>query len=628
MSDRQQHQTGRARVWLRLIVSVVVVAVLFVVLWVGVRAILARDELLGAVPIANRIGSQVLSDNGQLSEDLEELQNRASNAANLTSDPIWRAAEVTPFLGNNLTAFREAASLVDDLATGALPPLSSLSESFTLDSLQPKDGVLDLDVFSVAQPLLGEARTALESANASATAIDTESTIPQIGSAVDQVVELVSRAKNIVDGLDTAASLLPSMLGSNEPRSYLLLSLNNSELRATGGLPGAIAVVNADRGALSLGELSSATALGEFDEPVLALSEGEEVLYGDALATFMHDVNYTPDFARSGELAQAMWAERTGQLVDGVIAVDPIALGYVLRATGPIEAGSGISLSSDNAAEMLLNGAYSQFPDPLDQDAFFATVTGKIFEAVTAGGTDSSALLNALSQSAGEDRIHLWSATPDEQSQIKETALAGVVPVSSSASTAYGVYFNDATGAKMDFYLDGAIAIASGVCRNDQRPNFEVKVKLDSSAPVDAATSLPTYVTGDGIYGVEPGNIRTNVFIYAPKGSVPFSVTIDGEEFAFVTAEDGEHSVAGVTVELAPGQSSVVSMKFVGLAGAAKPVTLQNTPMARAVETSLDNYLDCSDVAPAPTENEEQSGALAPIMSGVGSTLDSKFVVN
>jgi hypothetical protein len=93
---------------------------------------------------------------------------------------------------------------------------------------------------------------------------------------------------------------------------------------------------------------------------------------------------------------------------------------------------------------------------------------------------------------------------------------------------------------------------------------------------------------------------------------VPYSVSIDGQEYAFVSVEDGSHSVVGVTVELVPGQQSEVSVKLVGSAGAPAAVELQHTPMAFDVLTSLDNYLDCGSVSPAPTEGEEeQSGALA-----------------
>jgi hypothetical protein len=593
--------------------TLVVLLALLVVLaaWIGIRAYMARDALLGAVPIANRIGSQVLSDGADIDADLSELQSRASSAAALTSDPVWRAAEIVPFLGANLTAFREAAGVIDALASKALPPVSDLAGSFSTRSLAPVNGAVDLQAFEDAQPALGEARDALKIANRTAIEIDTASTIPQIGSAVDQIVELVTRSKTVIDSLSTAATLLPTMLGGDEARSYLLLSLNNAELRATGGLPGAIAVINADNGAVTLGVTSSATALGNFDEPVLALTDAESTLYGEALGTWMHDVNFTPDFARSGELARSMWQARMGQTVDGVLSIDPIALGYLLGATGPITLESGVVLTSENAARILLSDVYATFAAPKQQDEFFEEATGKVFAAMTSGKADGPSLIRALGKAAGENRIHVWSGRPQEQTLLKTTAIAGEVPVSTADSTAFGVYLNDATGAKMDYYVNGAIAIASGVCRNDQRPNFEVRVSLSSSAPADAATALPPYVTGGGTYGVAPGNVRTNLFVYAPSGSVPYSVTIDGQEYAFVEANHNEHSVAGVTVELSPGQSSTVSMKFVGLAGSAETVALQHTPMATAVETSLDNYLDCAGIVPAPTEDDaEQTEAL------------------
>jgi hypothetical protein len=611
MSFVQRRATRPGSRKLRNALLIMLAVIVLLAGWVGVRASLARDALLGAVPVANRIGSQVLVDGSQIGPDLSILQDRALTAAKLTSDPIWRGAELVPALGANLKAFREAAGVIEQLASEALPPVHDLAGSFSTDSLTPVDGRIDLGVFREAQPSLGEAREALEKADAAASQIDTASTIPQIGSAVDQIVELVSRARGIVDGLDVAASLLPTLLGGDEARSYLLLSLNNAELRSTGGLPGAIAVISAHDGLVTLGDTASATELGEFDDPVLPLTSAESVLYGEALGTWMHDVNLTPDFSRSGELARAMWLERTGTAVDGVLSIDPVALGYLLGATGPVPLESGVILTAENAAQILMSDVYSRFSVPADQDAFFAEATEKIFEAMTSGSADGVKLVQALARAAEENRVHVWSASTEEQDQLEATSIAGRVPESDDRNTAFGVYMNDATGAKMDYYVKGDIAIASAVCRNDRRPNFEVRVNLASTAPSDAATGLPDYVTGGGAYGVAPGNVRTNVYVYAPSGSVPYSVTIDGQEYSFVKADHNNHSVAGVSVELAPGQSSAVAMKFVGEAESAESVVLQHTPMTSFVNTSLNNYLNCGDIAPPPIEEDvEQTEAL------------------
>jgi hypothetical protein len=595
----------------RWVLIAVAALILFVVLWVSIRALMARDELLAAIPIARSVGSGGLSVIGSdVSADVAALQEHAAKAESLTSDLVWRAAEFVPVAGSNLTAFRETASMIDDVATQALPPLAELAKTFTLDSLSPKDGVFDLTVFSEAAPLLEDSSDALIAAGTLADAIDTTKTVSQIGTAVDEVKTLVGQARDAVGGLNTAAKLIPPMLGGNEPRSYLLLSLNNSELRSAGGIPGAVAVVDVNEGAIQLGELSSANALGEYAVPPLPLTTEESTLFNPTMGTYLQNVTATPNFARSAELARAMWEKSTGQTVDGVITLDPVATGYLLGATGPIDAGAGITLNSENAAAFLLSGVYSTFAVPAQQDMFFASVTGTVFSAVTNGQANATALIAALTRSAEESRIRLWSARADEQTELTGMPIAGEPPVSTSDTTAFGVYLNDSTGGKMDYYLSSSVGIASAVCRNDGRPNFEVKIQLTSSAPLDAATALPSYVTASGNFGVPAGHIGTNIYVYAPQGSVPYSVTIDGEEYSFVASGHDRNSVAGVNVELAPGDSATISMKFVGLAGAAQAVSLDHTPMASAVETSLDNYLDCAGIAPAPSDDDvEQTEA-------------------
>jgi hypothetical protein len=618
MAGTRNPRKSRKKSVILWIAAAMIALVLFVVLWVAIRAIMARDELLAAIPIARSVGSEGLSVlGGDVSDEVKALQGHAARAESLTSDFVWRAAEIVPFAGPNLVAFREAASMIDDVATDALPPLAQVAQTFTIESLSPKGGAFDLQVFADASPLLADASHALTQAGIMADGINTTNTVEQIGTAIDQVKSLVGEARDAVSGLDKAARLLPPMLGADEPRSYLLLSLNNSELRAAGGIPGAVAVVNADQGRISLGALSSANALGEYDSPPLPLTEQETTLFDETMGTYLQNVTATPDFARSGELARAMWQQSTGQAVDGVISLDPVATSYLLGATGPIDAGAGITLDAGNAAEFLLSTVYSTFDEQVAQDLFFANVTGKVFTAITSGEADAAALVNALSRSAEESRLRVWSSRSGEQSELAGLAIAGEVPSSTAGKTAFGVYLNDSTGGKMDYYLTSSVGIASAICRNDGRPNFEVKVRLSSSAPADAATSLPDYVTADGNFNVDPGNVATNVFVYAPSGSVPYSVTINGEEYSFVASEHAGNSVAGVNVELAPGEGSTISMKFVGLAGAAQAVSLEHTPMASPVATSLDNYLDCNDVAPAPTDEDgEQTEA-----SGVASDL-------
>jgi hypothetical protein len=201
---------------IRWVIVGIAALVLFVILWVAIRALMARNELLSAIPIAQSIGADGLSVLGNdVSDEVIALQHHSARAQSLTSDVIWRAAEVLPFLGPNLTAFREAAAMVNSVTEEALPPLAELAETFTMDSLSPQNGSFDLQVFRDASPLLDESSIALDKADSMASAIDTSNTVEQIGTAVDQVKSLVTQARDAVGGLDTAARLLPSMLGGD-----------------------------------------------------------------------------------------------------------------------------------------------------------------------------------------------------------------------------------------------------------------------------------------------------------------------------------------------------------------------------------------------------------------------------
>ena len=133
-----------------------------------------------------------------------------------------------------------------------------------------------------------------------------------------------------------AAHLAPGMLGADGQRNYLLMIQNNAEVRASGGIPGALAILTLDNGKLTLGAQSSASELGQMSPP-LSVDPEQEQIYSSRLGEYMHDVNLTPDFPTAASTAQAIWEKKTGQRVDGVISLDPVALSYLLKATGPVK---------------------------------------------------------------------------------------------------------------------------------------------------------------------------------------------------------------------------------------------------------------------------------------------------
>ena len=79
------------------------------------------------------------------------------------------------------------------------------------------------------------------------------------------------------------------------------------------------------------------------------------------MAKFPQDVNFSPDFPTA---AAAVYARCTrpaaADQVDGVLAIDPVALSYTLKGAPGIDVGDGVTVTSDNLVSTLLSTAYRE----------------------------------------------------------------------------------------------------------------------------------------------------------------------------------------------------------------------------------------------------------------------------
>jgi hypothetical protein len=576
---RSRRSHNRTRRPVLLIVLSVIAVLTFVALWVGVRGLMAKDALDKAVPAASALAQQI-SDGDTKGADasFRTLQANASAAAALTSDPVWRAAEIIPAVGVNLTAVREAAGIVDDVSRNAIARIVGISATVGVSEFAPVEGAVQLQPLIDAQPGLTAAAVVFDSADRRAQAIDTDATIGVVTKAMKKLKDTLAEATVVVDTVDRAATLLPPMMGAGGERNYVLLFQNPAELRATGGIPGALAQLSVSDGAISLTQQASSGDFPMAAAPVAELPLETRALYGDITGQYIQDVNLTPQFPLSAPLAAEMWRQKFGVQVDGVMSVDPVALSYLLRATGPITLATGDVLTSDNAVQLLLTDVYSRYKDPRVQDAFFSAAAAAVFNAVATGAADPSKMLAALTQAGDEHRLLVWSANLDEQAELAETTIAGGLPVSDAKTDRIGVYFNDATGSKMGTHLQTQIDTGRKVCRADGLPQSDVEITLTNTAPTDAATSLPKYVTGGGAYGVAPGNIKLVVNVYGMPGSANLGLTRDGMEFAHHSTTDSGYPVSAVEVELAPGQTTTLVSSFLGAERNNAQIVIQKTP--------------------------------------------------
>lgn len=553
--------------------------------WVTVRGIGAVSDLqqvsTSATQLKSAIGEGDLERATRLSD---RIAHHAGSAHGLTSDPVWQAFGVLPWIGPNFSAVSDVAAIADDVASDALVPVLDVAGRLDLASLGLSGGRIDLAPFAAIEPPLADASATLSAAEERALAIDAGATLPPLADAVGEMRSAVTQAATVVGSLHGAAELLPSMLGAEGPRNYVVAMQNNAELRSSGGIIGAIALLHAENGQISLVQQASTLDFPPLAES-LPLSESTVALFEDRPGRYLQNITSIPDFTEAGSLVATRWQQRFGTPIDGVIAVDAVVTENLLAATGPLTFGP-FAVTEDDVVSLLLSGIYTAVRDPAAQDQIFAQASRALFGAALSG-TDPKALVAALAASAEQDRIRIWSAHEDEEAFLTGTALGGALP-RDDATSHVGVLFNDTTGAKMDYYTDATITTAVGRC--DGEPTTRVKVTWTNNAPADAGTALPEYVTGGGTYGVEPGTVRTLVMVYGPEGATPSRVEREGGGDEDVqTALLGTRSAVQQELLLAPGESATVTVDFQGTGAGERLTEVEHTPMIRNPEMSRED---------------------------------------
>lgn len=224
---------------------------------------------------------------------------------------------------------------------------------------------------------------------------------------------------SMVHSLNSIVQVLPSMLGTEShandaPRNYLILAQTNAEARPFGGLTGSLGLATVQGGHVSLQPFVSDSEIQNADEPVVDLTAEERLLFTDKLGKDIRDVNFTPDFPRTGEIMSAMWNRQYGVAVDGVIAIDPLFLQNMLAVTGGVAMPDGSTLDGANTARTLLHDVYARMA-PQETDEYFAVAAQSAFDHIMRNAGNFKSYVKALSTSVEQGHVVVWSAHEDER---------------------------------------------------------------------------------------------------------------------------------------------------------------------------------------------------------------------
>lgn len=580
--------------------------------YVGQQALAAKKSLEQAQDQLQTFRSAL----GQPDQDLPALyaplQASAEEATAKTGGPVWSLFEHVWWIGPNLKAFRQTTELVEALVHDGIGPLATGANGVGIDSLKPKNGRLDIEPIERLAPASVEINTAIQAANTAAADIDTTRVVPQLRAPIAKLKDQLREIAPVSQELSAAVPLLPGILGAEGTRHYLLIFQNNAEERASGGNPASMAMLVVKNGKVTLGRQASSASFPHPYKKAPYVPHDKrnadwDKIYTERSIKFVANLTMTPDFPTTAKMATAMWQDRFGGEVDGVISFDPVALSYLLDATGPVELVNGMKLTAENAVPYLLSEVYAKYPDNETQDAVFASAAQTIFSAVTNGKGGPRSYLTQLERAIGEQRFKVWSANAKEQAMLSTTPMATMLSADNERATVLGVYNKADSTSKMSYYMDEQIKVSTNTCA--AKPTHTVTATVVNTLPKDQINTLPEYVRAHQKH-IPPGGDRQLVQVYGPVGGSLKSVTIDGKPVVWGTSANyKKNTVANATgadirrpaahgtmygrpvgtvpITIPADSSVTVKAVFTGSAEDSETVQVSHTPKVRDVPVKL-----------------------------------------
>ncbi len=591
---RRKSHVGRT---VALVILVVVLVLACGAAFVGVR-------LSGSVQTAKAQASQLVSDARALQADVgtagaASIGDALSSGADELSDdlaalrqtigtPEWTLASNLPVYGADVSAARSLVDLGEDLVTDVLKPAAQtlqdhpLKDAFVNGSMDGASVSAYCDLVTAITPRVSQLADRASALSAPH--------VTQVNEAIQEVSDALSKASDALDDYEPLVAQVPDLIGSNGARTYLVVAQTNSEIRSTGGMPGAQIVVTLDNGALSIGGVySGGDFVGTTDAAeAIPLTDEETAIFGPYPGEVIQNVNYVYDFPRVADLLNQYWQRDHGMTFDGVIAVDPFFLQDVVRLIGNIDMPDGSVLTGDTTAQTLLNGVYLAYPEDYDaQDEYFATAVGAVMDkiaSISLSDVDASAFAQAVRDGIDAGHILAWMRDGEEEQVATQLGCDGAVG-HDAANPQLGVYFVDVTYSKIDWYLGAQTTVGAGVPNGDGTVSYPVTTTLANVATDEEVAGLPSYVTGYNEAKRSLGDILTGVYIDVPEGGTISDLQADGDVSVWSGATLYGHQVAGADVHTDTGERATITYTIT-LPESANAPTVRQTPTVQAGKLS------------------------------------------
>ena len=307
--------------------------------------------------------------------------------------------------------------------------------------------------------------------------------------------------KNYIGQAIEYSDYLISIVGTDAPKTYVMLLQNTGERRPTGGFPGTYAVMAFADGTLKKLFVDDVYNIdGQIKENRIPPAPLVHITPNLG----MRDANWFADFPASARKIEEYYRLDGGAKLDGVFAVTPTVIARILAIIGPVELSEhNVTLASDNFMA-LLQDQVEYKADRAQPKKIIADFQPKFFEKIASATKDQwLAIMKVLLQSVAEKHVIAYFNDADLQEQAVKRGFGGELVATDSDYLQ--VNFSNVRGSKSDAVTSNKMILASEFLPDSLSQTLTVtRIHRGGSSPY-------------GFYNKEnPAYVK----VYLPKGAV------------------------------------------------------------------------------------------------------------
>ncbi len=364
-----------------------------------------------------------------------------------------------------------------------------------------------------------KAVSSFKSADVSIQKIQAQGKIP------DEFNKKLTSILPVVKLFSNTSEVLPSILGFDNEKTYLVLIQNNMELRPGGGSINSVAEFSIKDAKITKFEIID---MQKIDEKLETHIEPpfEVRRYLESIHLSLRDSNFSPDFIKNAIMASSLYKLETGKEVDGVIGLDTVFINNLIKAKGDVVIEEEkITINNDNFYEILMQKFDKQIAEEKTKDVLGVIMESIVSNPNSKNNTSYASLIENIGDSVSQKHLLLAFKNPDHQNVFTASNWSGAIVDNRKydkniINDYFGISESNLGKDKINYYISRSVS---------KKVTVENDGKINSTATIAFKNSKNKDSMGGGVY-------RNYMRLILPNGSRIKEVSVGGKAQEMIPA--------------------------------------------------------------------------------------------